>query len=463
MTNVNNIERRALSEDSGAMSESGSDSVLPHLLTYGIVFVLIFFVMGGYLPTPSTRVSSLQATSSSSDTIFGQIFQAGTWLLASILMLRYRKHIVQLCLQMKTIVALSVLAVMSAAWSLDPINTIRRGVFLFLGTMFAFYLVRRFGVEELAQIVVLTGVVAGIAGILVSIALPSYGRDNFNGGAWQGIFRSKNGCAQIMLFFFSAAVCFRFRSPGMRRLRLLLYPITALLIVMSKAATAYMMVPGLLLLIAFLTGLRRYDRRNKVFIVGAAVVLLIAGTLVMPYVMPILLGLIGKDPEMSGRLPLWKAVITSALKRPLLGYGYAAFWTGLRGESLNIYMATHFEIYQAQNGILEVWLELGLVGVVLVVSTFLRAAKDAMICLQHGYSPITNWYIAMFGLTLIYNIDETFLASAHSLPWLLYIVACTGLADRARQIRAAALNESLRSVVPISTSHNRQWPSPVAI
>ena len=460
---ANTIEYRAPNEDYGIMLESGTGSVLPHLLTYAIVFVLIFFVMGGYLPAPSTRVSSLQATSSSSDTIFGQLFQGGTWVLASVLMLRYRRHIMQVCLQMKAIVGLSIFAIMSAAWSLDPVNTIRRGTFLLLGTMLAFYLVRRFSVEELAQIVVLTGVIAGIAGILVSIALPSYGRDNFNGGAWQGIFRSKNGCAQIMLFFFSAAACFRFHSPGMRRLRLLLYPITALLIVMSKAATAYLMVPGLLLLIAFLTGLRRYERHNKVFIVGAAVVLLVAATFAMPYIMPVLLGLIGKDPEMSGRLPLWKAVITSALKRPLLGYGYAAFWTGLRGESLNIYMATHFEIYQAQNGLLEVWLELGLVGVVLVISTFLRAAKDAMICLQHGYSPITNWYICLFALTVIYNIDETFLASAHSLPWLLYVVACVGLADRVRQIRWTAMDTSLGGTVPISNSRSLRLPSPAAI
>jgi exopolysaccharide production protein ExoQ len=412
-------------------------SRLPYLLTSSVVFILIFFVMGGYLPTESTRISSMQATSSSSDTSLGQLFQLGTWALASGLMFRRRRQIFQACLQMKVIVSLSLLAICSAVWSQDPVNTLRRGTFLLLGTMFAFYLMRRFSVEQLAQIIVVTGVVAGVAGVLVSTALPSYGRDSFNGGAWQGIFRSKNGCGQIMLFFFSTAVCFRFRSPVMKRLRLLLYPLSLLLIGMSKAKTAYMIVPGLFLLISSLKVLRRFDRRNTLFLIGAATTLLIAGSFAMPVIMPLMLGLLGKDPEMSGRLPLWKAVVASAIKHPLLGYGYSAFWTGLRGESLNVYMATHFEIYQAQNGILEVWLELGLVGVVLVLLTFIQAAKDALICLQYDYSAITNWYVSLFALTIFYNIDETFLVAAHSLPWLLYLLVCIGLSDRSRHIRSA--------------------------
>jgi O-antigen ligase len=126
----------------------------------------------------------------------------------------------------------------------------------------------------------------------------------------------------------------------------------------------------------------------------------------------------------------------------MLGYGYSAFWTGLKGESLNIYMKTHFEIYQAQNGILEVWLEIGLAGVLLVAATLIRAAKDSLTCLQHDNSPAVNWYVCMLVLTVIYNIDETFLAAAHSLPWLLYVVACTGLADIAERCKCARVQPS---------------------
>jgi hypothetical protein len=35
-------------------------------------------------------------------------------------------------------------------------------------------------------------------------------------------------------------------------------------------------------------------------------------------------------------------------------------------------------------------------------------------------------------------VDESFLAIAHSIPWLMYIVACTGLAYEADRLRASA-------------------------
>jgi len=147
--------------------------------------------------------------------------------------------------------------------------------------------------------------------------------------------------------------------------------------------------------------------------------------------------LLGKDPTISGRVPLWASAMLSVLKRPLLGYGYASFWTGMRGESLNIFTTTRFETYQAQNGILEIWLELGVVGVIMVVITLLSALKNAFTCFQHGHTDVVNWYIGVIALTICYNIDETFLATAHSIPWLLYIVACCGLAIEAKKLRAA--------------------------
>ena len=81
------------------------------------------------------------------------------------------------------------------------------------------------------------------------------------------------------------------------------------------------------------------------------------------------------------------------------------------------------------------WLELGLVGVALVLLSLVRAAKDALTCMRAGHSRATNWFICLLALTVAYNVDETTVASAHSLPWLLYIVACAGLADNARALR----------------------------
>ena len=121
----------------------------------------------------------------------------------------------------------------------------------------------------------------------------------------------------------------------------------------------------------------------------------------------------------------------------MLGYGYDAFWSqGLKGEVLNVFAFTRFEIYQAQNGFLEVWLELGFVGLLLMLLTLVQAARDVVTCFRDGDPSSIRWYIGLLVLTVIYNIDESFLALSNSLPWLLYMVACAGLAQEARKVRS---------------------------
>jgi exopolysaccharide production protein ExoQ len=417
-------------------AQSASEvSVARYPFVYVVIAIFIFLAMGGYLPTSGTRSSSLVATASSSDTIVGQLFQGVMWGLACVLMSRCWRQILETCKEMKALVAVSLLAPVSALWSQQPANSIRRGTFQLLGVLFAFYLIRRFSAKDFAQILLLVGVTAGILGILVSVGLPQYGRDTFNGNAWQGIFRSKNGCSEVMLFLTTPIITFRFRSLSLRILRHLLFMITGVLLIMANAKTAWILAPAYVLLLTALASLRKVNTRDRMLLLLGGTIGLVSIILSFSYILPLALGALGKDPNISGRLPLWASVIQSILKRPLLGYGYAAFWTGLQGESLNIYMATHFEIYQAQNGVLEIWLELGIAGVFLLIISFVSAINDAVTCFKHGQSQAVEWYVGLFALTIAYNIDETFLVSAHSIPWLLYVVACTGLAAEAKAHR----------------------------
>jgi exopolysaccharide production protein ExoQ len=414
---------------------SGEESVSHFIFTYLVVAILIFLAMGGYLPMSASRTSSLAFTVSDSDTLLGQAFQGGMWGMACLLMVACWKDIVRTCLEMKTMMALSLLAPISALWSQDPLNSLHRGVFLVLGTLFAFYLVQRFSLQQIAQVLVITGVVAGALAIITSIFFPQVGVDTFNGNAWQGIFRSKNGCSQVMLFLMTSAITIPFSSRYMNLMRYLLFAFTAILLVMSNAKTAWLLAPGYLLLMAGLSWLRKVNRRDALFLLFAGCACLVVFIVSFSYVLPLILESLGKDPTISGRVPLWASAALSALKRPFLGYGYASFWTGMRGESLNIFTTTRFETYQAQNGVLEIWLELGAVGVLLMAITLFSALKDALFCFQHGQTNVVNWCIGLIALTICYNIDETFLATAHSVPWLLYIVACTGLAIEARKLR----------------------------
>jgi exopolysaccharide production protein ExoQ len=424
-------------EDRGLVSAYENETPMAiYAVTYAVALMFLFFAMAGFLPAASARSSSLATVANGADTMMGQIFQGVMWAGALIIMSLDWRRILGFCVRMRSMVALSLLAPASALWSQAPSYSVRRGIFLLLGTLFAFFLLSRFAPRELAQILVLAGVGAGLLGMFVSIFLPAIGRDSFNSGAWQGIFRSKNGCAQVMLFFLTPAVVFNFHSRFMGLMRYILFALAAILILMSNAKTAWILAPGYILLMSIASWTRRLRRRDALLIVLGGIGLLAIVAAAIPCILPVILGALGKDRQLSGRVPLWATSLVSFAKHPLLGYGYQAFWTGMSGESLNVYMTIHFEIYQAQNGLLEVALELGLVGVGLVLLTLVSAVRDALVCFRYAHSAVVNWYVGILALSISYNIDETFLASAHSLPWLLYVLACTGLAVEARKVRA---------------------------
>ena len=75
-----------------------------------------------------------------------------------------------------------------------------------------------------------------------------------------------------------------------------------------------------------------------------------------------LAGAVGRDPTLTGRTVIWSSVL-SMHTNPLFGVGYESFWLGPRLQWFGRLVARH--INEAHNGYLEVYLNLGIIGVVL--------------------------------------------------------------------------------------------------
>ncbi len=148
-----------------------------------------------------------------------------------------------------------------------------------------------------------------------------------------------------------------------------------------------------------------------------------------------ILEMFGRDPTLTGRTEIWSYLFTSIAKRPLLGYGYYAFWQGMTGESANVIMAAHWFFGYAHNGLLEIILQIGVLGTGLFLLTFVKACRDAWFCFKFGRSYGVEWYSGLLLLAVIYNIDEETLLWPNDFLSMLYIVACCGLAVEAQRIR----------------------------
>jgi O-antigen ligase len=133
--------------------------------------------------------------------------------------------------------------------------------------------------------------------------------------------------------------------------------------------------------------------------------------------------------------------VASALKRPILGYGYMGFFRGFQGENSGVSLATHSVIVHSHNGLLQIWIDLGVLGVALVVYCFLQAFKDASHCLLIRKSRYFRWCVCIVCLMAVYSFDEPPLMSANNLPWMLFMAACIGLSEGARRLRLGFDNE----------------------
>jgi exopolysaccharide production protein ExoQ len=179
----------------------------------------------------------------------------------------------------------------------------------------------------------------------------------------------------------------------------------------------------------------KFGRRSSLIIAGLllSVGVLAAGVGIL--FLPQVLNALGRNATLSGRTEIWNLVLVSIGKRPLLGYGFYAFWLGLRGESARLIVGTNWVFGYAHNGILEIWLQLGLAGVGLFFITLFQATRNAWTCLRSGCPPGFQWYIGIIALTMLYNVDESTVLWPIDLLSILYLVACSALAIRARQIR----------------------------
>jgi O-antigen ligase len=166
-----------------------------------------------------------------------------------------------------------------------------------------------------------------------------------------------------------------------------------------------------------------------------------AGLIFIVGLLPIILRSMGRDTTFSGRTLVWQAILPSIWKSPVLGYGFYAFWQGLHGESANAIIRLHWMFGYAHNGILEIALQLGAVGVALFLLSLAQAARNAWICCVNGRLSEVHWFISLLILSVLYNIDEATVVWPNDLLSMLYIIACCGLAAEVARIPKAQLPE----------------------
>jgi exopolysaccharide production protein ExoQ len=354
-----------------------------------------------------------------------------------------RAILVDLCSDL-LISSLPALAFLSIFWSQFPLVTLVHALMLAANVAFAFYLLERFSTNDLMKLLLMAGLLALIGSLLLIALLPRYGiqeRSSITAGAWQGIFAQKNTCGLMMTNLLLPAFFVQIESKHARVLRNTYIAAVLLLIVMSRSAGAWVICAACILFVVTMRALVRMPRKDL-----AIIVFILAGVSTLAGVFiyknfDALMYAIGKDPTLTGRTIIWSSLMISIRKQPLLGYGYTAFWGFLKGESANAVLAFHGPLGYAENGVIQLWLELGAVGVGLYMLIFFRAIKDAAYCLLRKPSPAVMWYTSGLFYITVSNLEAGQLLSTSDLGLILSLVAFAGLRREAQRTRLRMKSE----------------------
>jgi exopolysaccharide production protein ExoQ len=320
-----------------------------------------------------------------------------------------------------------VLALSSCVWTSSVKITVQMFIEISLCTLFACYLSIRVSTRQLMQILMIIGGIGAFLSIFFAIALPSYGIfEGYGTSAWQGICNHKNtlgvSSAYLLLPAFFAT---SYSRPARCGYGLLMF----LLVVLSQSRGAWFYTVGVVTFIGWLYLYRRLRNTDSMLLVIITVALALAFIALLAAYFPNLAAMVGKDPTMTGRFKIYKEVWIAICKKPLLGYGLGGFWFPGSLESQRLALAIGWSnIGYSENGILELALQIGFLGVSFVLAMIATAIfRGIKLARSPFYTPRVGWFLSILVLAMLTNIDAGWFMTADTLDWLLIVIACIGL------------------------------------
>jgi len=179
----------------------------------------------------------------------------------------------------------------------------------------------------------------------------------------------------------------------------------------------------LIILITFLI-FRTWRWRYEIM-VPASIAIMIAGMIFYLWFTEnsaIIFASINKDPSLTGRTDIWILLIEIALRRPWLGYGYDAFWLEFDGPSAEVWYAASWHPPHAHNGFIDLWLTLGLVGLLLFILSFLDTFSKGFIWIRYfSKTPDGFWPLIFMVFFILSNLTESALMKQNEFFTVIYV------------------------------------------
>ena len=339
--------------------------------------------------------------------------------------------------------ALCGLAILSAGWSDDPFFSARRAIILLMTTLFAIYLGSRFSLEEHVNLFAWLLIFSVVGSICVIVFAPQLGiSHDLHEGALKGMFSHKNLLGRQMAFGILALVVGKpVQIPKWLRYGCLI--LAFLLLLLSRSAGALITLAIVLAFCGFLR-LPKKGRRSTAPLWIGLVPVLVALVILAITNADIFLEPLGRDTSLTGRVPLWAAIGQAIGQQPWLGHGYAIFWVHTSASLLAV-VATGWNALSAQNGYLDLCLDLGLVGLALFFCSLAYSMRLGLKYFHNGLVRSSQWPLVFLLFFTLQNFHESDLLRLGTFMWIPFVATSVSLALLEKRLLREAVSSTEQS------------------
>jgi exopolysaccharide production protein ExoQ len=243
---------------------------------------------------------------------------------------------------------------------------------------------------------------------------------------YKGVAQSKNMmgsvCLMLGLFFFWHFLKTKRRERTReRRDELRLIGVFALMIcwilrIIHSATAVVCLLVGMAVMVSL--GLRSVNKRMIGMYILLTVVTLVVAELTFG-ISGYVIELLNKDPTLSQRTALWADILKIKIN-PIFGVGFESFWLG--DHLIQLHEGRSFQPNEAHNGYLEAYINLGLIGLLMLIAVILSAYGKIRSGLLKDFQ-FGRFRLACLLAIILYNFTEASFTGPQAMWLLFYIIA----------------------------------------
>ncbi len=338
--------------------------------------------------------------------------------------------------------------VASTLWSADPSLTLRRSVVLSCCVVAMFGFTRQLKPDHILWIAFLCSASFVLTGFAAEIVLGAF-------KPWSGQYRfagtvHPNGQGQLCGLMCISAFALQAKMLRARPIMVAAFIVGVVLLILTKSRTA-----GLAMILGVSVIWLPKAKGNSVAMACVGVPFALA-------ILAILASLMGADVSanasnaatlgrnsglgsFNGRVPLWSELIPLITERPILGSGYLSFWTPWRIESISEQL--QWTIPDAHNEYIDTVLNLGLFGAMLLACITLVGLARSFAAYLQSRDEAYGFFAALIATSLFAGFFESGFAQPLG---LVPFITASGIAFVACRMPAEARRRaSVRRLRPI--------------